>query len=735
MINLKIRGKLLFRPDIDAMAAGQEEDAVLYKNLFRVMIAGVVLPLFALVQGSSALAQRVPFLSDADYRYLVNEISGDSSYEFIRLMTQYHRPRGGAEGLMEVARYIERKAREFGLEDVRLIKQPAENLSWNATRADLWMVEPEWQRICSMDQVRLHLADNSRSTDVVAGLIDVGRGSEDSDYEGKEVKDKIVLAYGSIPQVMNQAVWKRGALGMVYRSDPSATEYPLNSLNHPDQVRWIGIPWESQDGKPGTFAFGLSTRQGLELKAKLDAAKTPVKVHAKIDAVVGADKWQVMVEGFLRGTEIQNQDIVLTGHMQEEKYSANDDASGCANVLEIARTLSKMMRENSLPRPRRNIRFWWVTEISSERQFFADYPEEARKLLVNINQDMVGANQSQDVMRVQNVTRVPFSRFHFLNDIAEAVVAFTMASNTSQLSQAEAGAGTLYPKPILSHLGTRHRYNAAMIPFHNSTDHMTFTEAPIGVPGITFTNWPDNYIHTSDDDLWNIDRTQLQRNAFAVAAMAYYIARANAASIPGILAEMSGRAAERMAQDYRVAQTLILDSIPAGRAEAMKAASNQLQQALVREIRALQSLAVLDPTNSQGKLLAGATEQLQELHGAFAKQLARFFLETTGSSQLPAAELTATEKELQQMLVQPSGGPKEFLTGRNKVKPVPKLHSLMAFETSNLIDGERNGLEIYQAVSAEARRAGEHYYGTVTPEMVRDCLKNLVDSGLFSLKK
>ncbi|MBI5379927.1 MAG: right-handed parallel beta-helix repeat-containing protein, partial [Nitrospirae bacterium] len=35
-------------------------------------------------------------------------------------------------------------------------------------------------------------------------------------------------------------------------------------------------------------------------------------------------------------------------------------------------------------------------------------------------------------------------------------------------------------------------------------------EAPIGVPAITFTNWPDNYIHTSDDDLWNIDRTQLQ---------------------------------------------------------------------------------------------------------------------------------------------------------------------------------------------------------------------------------
>ena len=37
-----------------------------------------------------------------------------------------------------------------------------------------------------------------------------------------------------------------------------------------------------------------------------------------------------MVEGWIRGTEIHDQQIVLTAHIQEEMTSANDDGSGCA---------------------------------------------------------------------------------------------------------------------------------------------------------------------------------------------------------------------------------------------------------------------------------------------------------------------------------------------------------------------------------------------------------------------
>ena len=73
-----------------------------------------------------------------------------------------------------------------------------------------------------------------------------------------------------------------------------------------------------------------------------------------------------MVEAVLPGTEGNlAQDVMVTGHLQEEGTSANDDASGTANVLEIARALHRLIDEGRLPRPRRTMRFWWLTEISN----------------------------------------------------------------------------------------------------------------------------------------------------------------------------------------------------------------------------------------------------------------------------------------------------------------------------------------------------------------------------------
>ncbi len=707
----------------------------------------------------AAAAQTLSFLTDAQYKYLAGEISGDAAYEHLRFTTQFHKPGGGAEGLMEIAKYVERKAREYGLEDVKRIKQADDDPAWNARRAELWAVEPDVQMLASLVQTQLHLADNSRSADVTAEVIDVGGGLTDKDYEGKDVKGKLVLAWGSTSTVMNEAVWKRGAAGIIYHPDPRAIDYPTNSVSHPDQVRWIRVPLESRDGKPGTFAFGLSHRQGVSLQNLIAASKTPIKVRAFVEADLNPhDKWQVMVEGFIRGTEINDQDVLLTSHMQEEKFSANDDGSGVGSTLEIARTLMKLIREGRLPRPRRNIRFWWTTEISSERQYFADNPAEVSKILCNINQDMVGANQAQDIMRVQNVTRLPFSRWHFLNDVTEAVIEFVVRTNTQQLAEIQAGTpANPYPRPILSRLGSRHRYNAAMIPYHNNTDHMTFTEAPIGKPGITFTNWPDNYIHTSDDDLWNIDRTQLQRNAFAVAAIAFTVATAGDAQLAVIANEVYGRASVRIGEDFKVATTLLAHAPGVHRIEAHRIARNQIHQAALREAMAFDSLAVI--SSSAGKTIAAMKEGISKLESDYAANLDSYYRLLAGEPPPSiSAEATAPgrketgpptgrsfttlvalvppkEAELSRVTPELIAGPKEFLSKRGTVKSVRGLHSLMAFEVLNFIDGRRTGLDIYNAVSAEALRAGASYYGTVTPEMVGEYLQNLASAGLVRLKQ
>jgi hypothetical protein len=300
--------------------------------------------------------------------------------------------------------------------------------------------------------------------------------------------------------------------------------------------------------------------------------------------------------------------------------------------------------------------------------------------------------------------------------------------NTAELAQLQAGSG-FYPEPHLSHLGTRHRYNAKMIFFHNNTDHMPFNEAPIGVPGTTFTNWPDNYIHSSDDQLWNIDRTQLGRNAAAVALMAYTMASADSASAPALAAETVGRGEERLARNTRLGLTWIATS--ADKPAAYRKAVDQVGYAVQRERLAIRSLAEAHP--SAARTIDPQLEELDRRQAQALREVELAYRQATGQSA-PVPELSATEQRLAELRPVLIAGPREFLDGRRQIGAVRGLHSLMAFEVVNAVDGERTGLDIYRFVAAEAREAGAVYYGTVTAEAVLEYLENVAAAGLIDLR-
>jgi len=676
-------------------------------------------------------AQHLNLLPEPVTRQISEEISGDAAYAHIRHNSQFHRPRGGSDGLWKVAQYYEEKAREYGLSDVRIIKQAnGTTRPWNAKSGELWITGDKPERIASTIQTPLHLADFSRSADVTGELIDIG-GATARELEGKDVAGKIVLTSGSISTVMHDVVIGKGAAGIVFYPSPfyEGSGIDGSGFNMPDQIRWLSVPATQIEGKEPTFAFVLSTRQGVELRNRLVKATTPITVRAKVDAefgsVQGNEPWQVMVEGFIKGTNPGTQDIVLTGHMQEGMQSANDDASGTSSVLEIARALNKLITENRIPRPRRSLRFWWVTEISSERQFFADNPDAPKHIWVNVNQDMVGANQSIDIMRKQGITRVPASRFHFLSDVAEAVIDYMVTGNTFELSQAQAGF-PVYPNPHLSHLGSRQRYNAEMIFFHNNTDHQTFNEAPIGIPAITFTNMPDRFIHSADDDLNVVDRTQLGRNAVSAALIAYTMATADNSHAAALAAETSGRGAARMGNNLRLA----LNWISTERNErSYFLAFDQMKYAAERERSAAASIKEIDAASAP--LSLSLAKSVDERLTQSLKEIDDYYRTVTRRNPPRARQQSDAEKALAALRPSIVGGPREFLTGRSQIAAVQGLHGLMAFEIINYIDGRRSGLDIYRAVAAEAREGGDYYYETVTADAVLEYLKNAAKAGII----
>lgn len=695
--------------------------------------------LFAVSVVARVAAQQSPFLPDHVYRALVNEISGDIAFEHVRWFTHYHRPMGGSEGFEAVARYVEQKAREYGLEDVRYIKLETTTRSWTQKLGELWLIAPEEQRLAFTPEVAVSLADYSRTTRIDdTELVDVGDGVADIDYAGRDVKGRVVLASGNLGRVMDEAVWKRGALGVV--------TFSSGRPDYPDQVPWMRIPVENTDKtKQGTFAFVLSQREGIKLRRQMAAQKDAAyKVRARVESIFHDPSSEAIVEAVIRGTEIHDQDIVLTGHLQEEKFSANDDASGCANVLEIARALKKMIDEGKLPRPRRDIRFWWADEIGAEERYFSDQPDERRQFLFNINQDMVGAKQSAG-SRVQFVTRPPASRASLLGDVVESIVETLVTGNTGYLAAVQArqtarGADpsptspedTPFNAPILSRLGTRERYDARVIPFHNNTDHQVFNMGIIGIPAVTFTNWPDDFIHSTADDLWQIDPTQLERNAVAVAAIAWYLATAGEAQVPALATEVYGRALERLSREATVGMQMLAAASQIERDAAYGRALNLVKQAARRERRALDNVRALGPSAST--VVDRLLQQLPTEANAQTR-LAAAYAALNGGARPPASTRSARERELAARVPSPAATVKAFLDGRPKLKRPPRLHPLMAYEALNFVDGRNSYLDIYHAVAAEADAAGEWYYGAVTLDDIANLLESAEKAGMITKRQ
>src|SRR6185295_12774280 len=102
--------------------------------------------------------------------------------------------------------------------------------------------------------------------------------------------------------------------------------------------------------------------------------------------------------------------------------------------------------------------------------------------------------------------------------------------------------------------------------------HHAFNPAPVSVPGTSLTNWPDEFIHSTGDDLENIDATQLERNAVVVAGVALYFASVGEQGAPALAAYAAGQGRARAAGNAATAAAHIALADPAAQDAAFRAA-------------------------------------------------------------------------------------------------------------------------------------------------------------------
>jgi hypothetical protein len=468
-----------------------------------------------------AAVRAEPPLPEAGLLALADEVSGEAAKRNLEAISQHHRMRG-SRGFRSAAEHVLAQLRAYGFSDARLESFPTDGQTfygtqkgrpaWDAEFAELWdLREAGPVRLASWDAVPLVLAQDSESADVTAELVDVGAGAAEADYEGKDVKGRIVLASSQPEAAAALAVARHGAVGIVSYAQNQKTAWWGEDEN---LVRWGHL--DSFSATP-TFGFMVSLKQARALQERLRRGET-VRLHAVVKASRHPGAYEIAT-AVLPGRDParRNEEIVFSCHLDHPRPGANDNASGCAAILEVARTLSKLLREGRLMAPARSLRFVWPPEIEGTLALLNGRPEWVPRMKAALHLDMVGGSPAA-TKAVFHVTRGPASLPSFVHDVAAAY-----AERMNRETEAFA-AGRSSRLPLVSPEGGKEALQAEIADFTMGSDHQVYQDSSFGIPAVYLNDWPDRYIHTNFDSAANVDPTKLKRAAFLAAATGYFLA-------------------------------------------------------------------------------------------------------------------------------------------------------------------------------------------------------------------
>jgi aminopeptidase YwaD len=658
-------------------------------------------------------AQRPALLPDSVIAALAGELSGETAKRNLERIAGEHRMRG-SRGFHRAAEHIVERLTAYGLTDAHIESFPADGKRfygsqrarrpWDAEFAELWLLRKRgaiWERaerLASWDAMPISLAQDSESGQVTAGLVDVGEGTRESDYAGKDVRGKLVLVSQQPGSVERLAVERFGAAGIVSSAQNQRTAWWGEDEN---LVRWGHLG--AFDTRP-TFAFMISLKQARALRQRLLAGE-----EIRLDATVRAGQHEggyEVVTATIPGADsvLRGEEIAFSCHLDHQRPGANDNASGCVAILEAARTLSKLIAEGRLARPARTLRFVWPPEIEGTLALLNGRPELARRIKAAIHMDMVGGGPATKA--IFHVTRGPASLPSFVYDVGAS-----FGELVNEESAAFAGTGTAR-FPLVSPEGGKEALQAVFGDFTMGSDHEVYSEGSFRIPAIYLNDWPDRYIHTNFDTPANIDATKLERAAFIGAASGYYLASLRQDGVAALLPVIQRASLRRTA-------TMLERRAGLSGGEDIHLTYFHFgsERAIVGSIEAF--APVMAAERNQTIAFLERTEGLASL--------GKTLLIPTGAGR-PAYQRNA---EVQ--------GPMsvfgfDYLEGKLGAEKVQSLGLLRysglrggggeyAYEVLNLVDGKRTELQIRNAVSA--------IYGPVPLELVTEFLGALETAGVI----
>ncbi len=667
------------------------------------------------------------------------ETSGSVAKEFVSQISRYHRIQASTM-YHEAADYVRSELVKMGLRDAKIERFTADGkhtywtytspVGWEARSAELSLVEPEARLLASYHDCPQSLHTFSKGTSkrgVTAELVDVGQGSEEKHYKGKNVKGKFVLATGRASIVQEEAVYRRGAAGVITDSMPYEFPNVRESIDVPDAHAYQGIWPTAKDLDKLTFGFSLSKRQGNQLRELLKSGKK-VMLKAVVDARLFPGHEEI-VTATIRGSEKPAEEVFIIAHLCHPKPGANDNASGSGAVLEVARTITSLMRSGKIERPKRTIRFLLVPETLGTVAYLSEHEDIPRRFLAGINLDMVGEDQEK-CGSVLGMTRTPDSLPSFLNDFMVDV--FERSSKSID-------------KMVATGLPPTFRFMPSR--FSAGSDHAEFTTSTTKVPCVSFTQWPDKFYHTSMDTIDKVSESSMRRISWIAAVGALDLSNAEINDILRMVCLASAKGAQRLKEAGVESSRELFEA-----AEKLSGKKSELAEELLRvtsfgrtrlthvasrEHAAIESAERLGKTKATSSLVKRCQREIEAIASQEGSKLEEVLtvLTTNEGISLPKAQPeTKLNRELRRItprktfkgtlcidLVKEKLGRKEYAKFRSIGEKDSEFDS-KAVETLNFMDGERSGLDILNAVSSE--------YGRTDPKMLLRFIVELEKIGL-----
>jgi hypothetical protein len=462
---------------------------------------------------------------------LSETVSGMRAREAVERIASYHRVQaspGYDDALDFVRRTLESLKIETAVHDFRAdgrsrsyegwVSPPA----WKVSSGTLRQLKPKPRTLGTYADCPQLVIVHSPGGSVEAELVHVGAGTRDADYEGLAVSGRFVLASGRASEVVKKAA-ARGAVGLVVYPDSERA-----SASH-DLVQYASFFPKSEEIRDLVPSFSVSRRTADELLKQL--SKGEVQLHGEVDSTFIEGGHLRVLEAWIPGADQDGGEVLLVSHLCHPRPSANDNASGSAVLLELARVFREIRARIPL---RTGIRLLWVPEFYGTIPWASANVHALRRVHFVLNLDMVG--QSPEIVGTPlDIFRVPNATPHYLNACVGPV------------ASAVAALGGVVPGASQRVLHWRMNVPSG------GSDHLVFGASPHELPALMLGH-DDPYWHTSLDTVEKVDATRLKHVAMVAAALASVPSMIDEAShIPEWLLSYS---VERLTVAFRLAKGL-----------------------------------------------------------------------------------------------------------------------------------------------------------------------------------